>query len=111
MADRLVVILASGDPRVVEAGLMYARNAVKHRWMREVKLFLFGPAESAVASEPTLRKAIEAVLDEGMTPMACKACSDKDSVSDALADLGCDVAYVGEPISEAIRDGYIPMVW
>ena len=43
--------------------------------------------------------------------MACKFCSDKYSVSELLRELGCEVEYVGEPISRAIRDGYVPMVW
>ena len=43
--------------------------------------------------------------------MACKYCSDKYSVSEALEELGCEIVYVGEPISQAIRDGFVPMVW
>jgi len=111
MSDRLSVILASGDPRVLEMGLMYARNVVKHGWMREVKLFLFGPAEVQIATDPALQEAVRAIVDEGTVPMACKFCSDKFSVSGLLSELGCAIEYVGDPISRSIRDGFVPMVW
>ena len=31
--------------------------------------------------------------------------------SDLLTNLGCKIEYVGQPISDAIRRGYVPMVW
>lgn len=111
MPDRLAVVLASGDPRVLEMGLIYARNTLKHGWMEETKLFLFGPSETQGATDPKLQEMIRTIVDEGTTPVACKLCSDKYSVSELLRELGCEVEYVGEPISRAIRDGYVPMVW
>jgi hypothetical protein len=111
MNDKLAVILASGDPRVLEMGLMYARNAAKQGWMADVKIFLFGPSETQVATDPALREAVTAMIEEGLVPVACKYCSDKYSVSEALQSLGCGIDYVGAPISDAIKDGYVPMVW
>ncbi len=111
MNDRLAIILASGDPRVLEMGLLYARNVVKHGWMKEMKLFLFGPSEVQVATDPRLQEAVETIVSEGTRPKACKFCSDKYAVSERLAEIGCDVEYVGDPISAAIRDGFVPMVW
>jgi len=109
--DKLAVILASGDARVLEMGLMYARNAAKQGWMSDVKVFLFGPSETQVATDPALRKMAETMIEEGMVLAACKYCSDKYSVSALLEDAGCNVSYVGEPISDAIKAGYVPMVW
>ena len=111
MNDKLAVILASGDPRVLEMGLMYARNAAKQGWMSDVKLFLFGPSETQVATDPALQEMVSAMIEEGLIPVACKYCSDKYSMSEALAQLGCSIDYVGVPISDAIKGGYVPMVW
>ena len=109
--DKLAVILASGDPHVLEMGLMYARNAAKKGWMADVKVFLFGPSETQVATDPTLREMVLAMIEEGLVPVACKYCSDKYSVSEPLQAMGCEIEYVGGPISEAIKAGYVPMVW
>ncbi len=111
MSERLAVILASSDLRVLEAGMMYAGNAAKKGWMEDTKLFLFGPSETQIATDPRLQDRLREILASGMIPVACKACSDEAGISDRLAELGCDVEYVGEPISRAIRDGYVPMVW
>ena len=40
-----------------------------------------------------------------------KRCSDKYNVTELLTEIGCNVEYIGDPISEAVREGYIPMVW
>ena len=111
MPEKLAVILASGDPRVLEMGLMYTRNTVRRGWMTETMLFLFGPSETQIATDPALREMVKEIIEEGTTPVVCKYCSDKYSVSDLLVELGCEVEYIGEPVSRAIRDGYVPMVW
>lgn len=109
--DKLAVVLASGDPHVLEMGLMYARNAAKQGWMSDVQVFLFGPSETQVATDPALREMAELMISEGLIPVACKYCSDKYSVSDLLEKMGCEIDYVGAPISDAIKAGYVPMVW
>jgi len=111
MHDKVLVLLASRDPVVLEMGLLYARNARKNRWMAEVRLFLFGPSEIAAATEPTLRAMIQEAIGEGLTPRACRFCADKYGVTAPLEALGCTVEYVGEPLSEAIRAGYVPLTW
>ena len=111
MNDRLAIILASDDPHVLEMGLVYARNVVKKGWMEEMQLFLFGPSEVQIATDPAFREMIETIISEGTTPRVCKYCSDKYSVSETLAEMGCIIEYVGAPISQAIRDGYVPMIW
>jgi len=111
MNDKLAVILASGDPHVLEMGLMYARNVSSKGWMSDVKVFLFGPSETQIATDPALRKMAELMIGEGLIPVACKYCSDKYSVSDTLQALGCSIEYVGAPIPDVIKAGYVPMVW
>lgn len=111
MADKLAVILASGDPKVLEMGLMYARNAVKQGWMSDVKLYLFGPSEVTIATDPELQKTVKEITSEGTSPQACKRCSDKCNVTELLTEIGCIVEYIGAPVSKAVREGYIPMVW
>ena len=111
MSDKLAIILASGDAEVLEMGTMYAVNAVAQSWMKEVRVFLFGPSEVTIPTNPRLRELLASLIDHGVVPMACKYCSDKHEISERLLDLGCTVEYVGEPISEAIQDGFAPMVW
>lgn len=111
MSDKLAVILASADRKVLEMGLVYTRNAVAREWMADVRLYLFGPSEITIATDPDLRELVKAIIDGGTVPHACKWCSDKYGVSGMLAELGCSVEYIGAPVSEAIKAGYTPMTW
>lgn len=111
MSDRILVIIATAEPGKAQAGAMYALNAVKHGWMADVKLFLFGPAEQLLLEDQDFEELIRQLQDLDHTPVACRFLADRDGQSDALAALGVDVQYVGPLISEAVRDGYVPMVW
>ncbi|MHB1318252.1 MAG: hypothetical protein ACYCYF_06505 [Anaerolineae bacterium] len=111
MNDKLAIILVSADRAVLEMGLTYARNAISHGWLPEIRLYLFGPSEVTIATDPDLRAIICEIIALGVIPAACKWCSDKYNVSALLQELGCRVEYIGQPVSEAIRDGYVPMTW
>jgi len=110
MGSKLLVIIGSGDREKVLAGLMYARNVIKYRWLNDAKVVFFGPSEQLVANdEEVANKAGEiATLTECF---ACRAISDKQGVSQNLAEIGIKVEYVGDIISNLIKEGYIPMVW
>lgn len=111
MNDRLAIILTNPDRKVLEMGLIYARNVVSRGWMAEMKLYFFGPSEVTIATDPDLQELVKQIVEAGTTPVACKWCSDKYGVSDKLAQLGVDVEYIGQPISEAIKAGFVPMTW
>jgi hypothetical protein len=111
MSDRLAVILVSSDRKVLEMGLVYTRNAVARGWMDDMQLFLFGPSEVTIATDPDLRSLVTEIIEGGTVPRACKWCSDKYNVGAMLEELGCVVEYIGQPVSEAIKAGYTPMTW
>ena len=43
--------------------------------------------------------------------MSNKVLADRDGTDAGLNELGVEVSYVGEMISQLIKDGYTPMVW
>ena len=110
MGSKLLVVIASGDREKALAGLMYARNVIKYRWLNDAKVVFFGPSEQLVANdEEVANKAKEIAV---MTDcFACKAISDEKGVSQSLAEAGIKVEYVGDVISNLIKEGYLPMVW
>lgn len=111
MSDRLAVILANSDRKVLEMGLIYAKNVVAQGWMDDMALFFFGPSEVTIATDPDLGAIVAEIIAGGTTPRACKWCSDKYGVSEMLERMGCTVEYIGSPVSEAIKQGYTPMTW
>lgn len=112
MSDRVMVIIGTAEPAKAHAGAMYALNARKHGWMADVKLILFGPAEQLVLADEDLQDLVRQYLaEDGDAPVACRFLADRDGLGDKLGELGLAVEYVGPLISDAIKDGYVPMVW
>jgi len=68
MSDKLAVILVSADPKVLEMGLMYARNAVKQGWMSDTLLYFFGPSEVTISTDPGLQEIVREIIAEGDSP-------------------------------------------
>ncbi|MFX1318399.1 MAG: hypothetical protein ACFE9D_04970 [Promethearchaeota archaeon] len=110
MADKIIVIITSGDRGVVKTALMYARNTLKYKWLEDVKIIFFGPSEQLVANDPDLAKEVQEICMQG-DGIACKFISDNEGTSKSLTQLGLQIEYVGAIIADFIKGGYIPMVW
>ena len=110
MSSKVLVIIGSGDKGKALAGLMYARNVLKNKWLDDVKVVFFGPSEQLAAYDNEVRKMVVDIADVSDC-FACKAISDNKGVSEKLAQAGMKIEYVGTIISDLIKEGYIPMVW
>jgi len=89
---------------------MYARNVLKNKWLDDVKVVFFGPSEKLAVLDDEIVWFIKEIAARGDC-FACKAISDKESLSERLEEAGVKVEYVGTVVSDAIKEGYIPMVW
>jgi hypothetical protein len=110
MGSKLLVIIATGEREKALAGLMYARNALKNRWLDDVRIVLFGPSEKLAAHDDKVEWFLKEIISESDC-FACRVISDKEGVSEKLEEAGIKVEYVGTIVSNAIREGYLPMVW
>ena len=111
MSDKICIVVASSDRRVIKTALQYARRTVTEKFMNDTKVFLFGPSEEVIAYDTELQDFLKRYLDVRKEVLACKWCSDDYGVSDALTELGVKVEYIGVLVSQAIEQGYVPMVW
>ena len=111
MSDRLCLIISSGDRDVIKTALQYARRTVTEKFMKDLRLFFFGPSERIVAHDVDLQDFVKRFRDTGKEIMACKWCSDDYGVTETLETMGIQVEYIGAYVSEAMRQGYTPMVW
>ncbi len=110
MNSKLLVVLSTAEKDKAVTGILYATNAIKNEWLPDVKVYFFGPFEKLVAEDPEVQQWALPLI-ERQTPVACKFISDSDGVSEKLTQLGVQVEYIGELISNAIKDGYVPMVF
>jgi hypothetical protein len=110
MSSKVVVIISTGESEKALTGLMYARNAMQRGWMNEVKVIFFGPSERLLIEDESVAEMAKEI-SATVTPLACKFISDRDGVSEKIENLGVKVDYVGEIISELLKDGYAAMVF
>lgn len=110
MESKLMIIIATGDKEKAIAGLMYARNVLKNKWLDDVKVVFFGPSEKLVTCNEEIAWFVKDITARGDC-FACKAISDKEGLSERLREAGVRVEYVGTVVSNAIKEGYLPMVW
>ncbi len=111
MSDKVVVIIGTAELAKAEAGLMYAVNATKYKWLDDVKLIFFGPAEDLLLADEDLQEMLREFHRHEKTAVACKFLAEREGSEAGLTAMGMEVSYVGEMISNLIKDGYTPMVW
>lgn len=110
MSSKILVIIATGEKAKALTGLMYAKNAIKHAWLDDIKVIYFGPSEQLIYKDPQVADAAIEIAGMGES-YACKAISDRDGISQRIDEMGVKVEYVGSIISDYIKQGYTPMVW
>ena len=108
--NALVIIWTTQDPEVAENMVfMYAKNAKARGWWEDVRLVIWGPSANLMAENPGLHKHIQDLTDAGVQILACKACADNYGVASALEDLGINVMYMGEPLTQYLKAG-LPVI-
>jgi hypothetical protein len=103
--DSLVVLWTSGDPEVaMKMVFMYTLNAKLQGWWKEVSLIVWGPSAKILSENEGLQKSIRKMKDVGVILEACKACADLYHVSPKLKNLGINVRYMGQTLTDYLKD-------
>ena len=107
MNDKLVIIWTSGDREVaLNMVFMYALNAKIHKWWKDLTLIIWGPSSKLLSEDEELQDYILKMKEEGIEIVACKACSNNYGVTKKLEDLDIDVKYMGEPLTNYLKEDY-----
>ena len=104
--DRLVVVWSSGDPGVAHnMCFMYTLNSKKRGWFDDVTLIIWGPSASLLVSDESLQEEIRTMMDVGVRVMACRKCAENYGVQDQLVNMDVESIYIGETLSNMIKEG------
>ena len=102
--SRLAVLWTSGDPEVAtKVAFMYTLNAKRQGWFDEVTLIVWGPSAKLLAENAELQEGVTAIAEVGVDIVACKACADSYGVSEVLEEMGVEVKYMGQPLTEMLK--------
>lgn len=103
--DSLVVLWTSDDKEVaLNMVFMYTLNSKLKGWWDDVRLIIWGPSSELLSRDRELQEELEKMKEAGVILEACKACADNYGVSEDLEDLGVDVRYMGEPLSDYLKE-------
>jgi hypothetical protein len=85
---------------------MYTFNAKKNGWWDEVRFLVWGPSSKLLSEDTELQDYIKRMKEEGIELLACKACADSYGVSEKLEEMGIEVKYMGEPLTEMLKSDW-----
>jgi hypothetical protein len=107
LSDKLVIVWSSADPAVARSMVfMYARNSRLKGWWHKVRLVVWGPSSRLLAENEDLQEELELLKEAGVELLACKACADMHGVSEMLSDLGIEVKYMGQVLTDMLKSDW-----
>jgi hypothetical protein len=103
----LVVLWTSGDREVAEKMVfMYVLNAKKYEWFKDITMIVWGPSAKLISEDNKLQDKLVQIEELGVKVKACKACADMYMVAPKLEELGIEVIYIGNELSDYIKGDY-----
>jgi hypothetical protein len=107
MTEHLALVWSAADRGVAKNMVfMYARNSLLKGWWPAVTLIVWGPSAELLAGDAGLQEELEELREAGVRLVACKACADNYGVSARLAELGVEVIYMGQPLTDMLKQGW-----
>ncbi|MCB8814645.1 DsrE family protein [Desulfosporosinus shakirovi] len=105
LPNKLVVIWTSGDREVaIRMALMYTLNSKLKEWWDEVSLIVWGPSAKLLTEDQPLQEYVAKIKQAGVEVLACKACADSYGVSEVLENMGINVMYTGQVLTDFLKD-------
>jgi hypothetical protein len=102
----LLIVWTSGDrDAALKMVFMYAGNAKRYGWWEEVNLLVWGPSQKLLTEDEALQDRLVEMMELGVQVGACKACADSYPVTEKLEELGVEVFYAGEFLTNWIKSG------
>lgn len=84
---------------------MYAINSMTNEWWKKVNVILWGASVKLASDDKQVQSEIIEMLHKGVNVEACKACCDNFGVSETLEKLGIEVKYMGQPLTNYLKNG------
>lgn len=102
--DKLTILWTTDNEITIRNMVfMYAKNAKIQRWFDEVKIIIWGASSYKLTETEWIQSEIKDLIYAGIEVVACLACSDNLGITPKLKDLGIDIRYVGQELSEVLK--------
>ena len=98
---KILIWLASGDLEKLQPGIIYGTNARKLGWVDDVQFVVFGESERLMLEHPETFEILQ-----NNDAAYCKFVADDMGITSSLTEKGANIIYVGDYISNFIKEGY-----
>jgi len=85
--------------------LMYAYNAIKRKWWKEINIIIWGPSVKLVSEDLDIQNELLVLKSLNINFFACKECAKLYGLEKKLTDLGIEIRDMGMPLSRHIKNG------
>jgi hypothetical protein len=82
---------------------MYSINSIIRGWWERVTIIVWGATAPLVSENKDIQKKIKEAQEKGIRIIACKACADQLDVSENLEELGIEVEFTGEFLTNILK--------
>ncbi|MDR1259713.1 MAG: DsrE family protein [Tannerellaceae bacterium] len=100
-------ILWTTDNKITVLNMLaiYVLNAKSRGWWKEINVIIWGASAKLVAADTQVQTEVLEMIHSGLTVEACRDCSDVCGVTDDLERLGVNVRFMGQSLTEYIKQG------
>lgn len=103
--SHLYVLWTNDNPVTADKMVfMYTINSLLHDWWEQVTLIVWGATAQLVSENAMIQERIREAQDAGVQVVACRACADQLGVTEQLEALGIEVVYMGQPLTEILKN-------
>ena len=104
--SQLLVLWTAGDRvTALDMALMYGLNSKLKNWWDEVTLLIWGASQTLLVEDPEVKEKVAEMGYAGVRVVACRKCAENLGLQEALTELGCEVFYVGEFLTDWLKSG------
>jgi len=103
--DKLNILWTTTNRETISKMIvMYASNAIPNGWWKEVNVIIWGGSAKLVGENTEVQQEVLNMMKAGVHVEACQACAEQFGVADKIKDLGVDVLYMGEPLTQYLKN-------
>ena len=82
---------------------LYATNALRKEWFEKAEIIIWGGSNTLIQEDEAVQQSVKDMLSAGVRVQACKACADRMGTTELLEELGVEVYYIGEHLSDILK--------
>ncbi|MFA9392820.1 MAG: DsrE family protein [Prolixibacteraceae bacterium] len=102
--DKLNILWTTNNKdTVIHMISMYSLGAITRGWWKEINIIVWGASAKLISEDAEIQAEVRKMMDAGIHIEGCLACSEQFGVTETLKNLGIDLRYMGEPLSNYLK--------